>query len=493
MKNINLKNIPWRPVLGYLVFGVVWIYFSDQVLSVLVQDPEMYQRIQTYKGIIYVLLTGGLLYVLIKYDNRKLLSLAYKDSLTGMDNRVAFEQKAKYLILKKIPFTVYLIDINNFKHLNEVHGHDYGDRFLTLIGNTLEDLEVGSVFRWWGDQFLLISMEEELSQIIKKIDMIQSIMGKDWHMDNVSFHCSVNVGVSSYPKDCKDFTGLSQNLDITIFKAKENGKEQYVIYSDYLLEEITYLSRLEHELKIAMAEEGLNLHFQPIVDLKTEEITSYEVLLRWVHEDTMFSNIGKVIQAAEKTQQISAIDRWVIDHLFKIIHEHPVLQETNFSLNVSSVFFRSSKFVNFLLSKLEEYRINPERITLEVTEYSIIQDFEKSKKNIDAIKLAGIKMSIDDFGTKYSSLGYLSRIPFDVLKIDKSYIDFIHNNPTDLAIAKLLINLGQDLDLVVVAEGIEYKDQKDLLIDLNCEKGQGYYFAKPMPLNEMIEKELAKK
>ncbi len=490
MKNLKLKNIPWRPVLGYLIFGIVWIYFSDQILSIMVQDQDMYQRIQTYKGIIYVMLTGGLLYVMIRYDNRKLLFMAYKDTLTGIDNRSAFEERAKYLIQKNIPFTVYLLDINNFKHLNEVHGHEYGDRFLTLVAEALKGLDVKGVFRWWGDQFLIISMEEGLNQVLDQIENIQGCIGKHWHMDQVSFNGSVSVGVSSFPKDCKDFTGLSQNLDIAIYKAKENGKEQYVIYSDFLLEEITYLTRLEHELKLAMAEDKLTLYYQPIVDLATEKITSYEVLLRWFHNDTIFSNIGKVIQAAEKTQQISAIDRWVIDHLFKLIHDNPVLKEVHFSLNVSSVFFRSAKFLKYLISKAEEYGVEPEHITLEVTEYSIIQDFETSRKNINAIKHAGFRMSLDDFGTKYSSLGYLSRIPFDVLKIDKSYIDFIHENPTDLAIVKLLTQLGMDLNLTVVAEGIEYSEQKDLLLDLKCEKGQGYYFDKPMPLNEMIKKEL---
>lgn len=483
----KLRNNPWRPVVGYLIFGILWIYFSDTILAALVKDPEIYQRIQTYKGLLYVALTGLVLYFLIQYDTRKIHTLAYNDSLTRMKNRVSFESEAKNMIAKGIEFTVFLMDVNDFKHLNEVHGHHYGDKFLKQVAKELANLDVYGAYRWWGDQFLLILKHHDEQKILKRIKNIQTLLGKEWVMDHVSFNTSVSLGVSSYPQDCSTFTELSQNLDVAIYKAKEKGKEQYVIYSKELLEEITYLTKLEHELKKAIAQDMLTLYCQPIVDLKTEEATGYEILLRWFHKDSIFANIGKVIQAAEKTQQISAIDRWVIDHLFKSIYQNPELKNKCFAVNVSSVFFTSNKLQNYLLSKTKQYDIDPSKITLEVTEYSIIQDFEKSKQIISEIKNAGFKLSLDDFGTKYSSLGYLSQIPFDVLKIDKTYIDYIHENDTDKAIVNLIAQLGRELDLTVVGEGIEYAEQRDLLIQMDCHRGQGYYFAKPMPLQEVIQ------
>lgn len=482
----RISNNPWKPVLGYLVFGILWIYFSDMILGILVQDQELYEMIQTFKGIFYVLITGGLIYMLIRYDARRIHRQAYYDGLTSIGNRAMFDNDMADCIRKKKPFNVVLIDISDFKHLNELHGHEHGDRFLKYFAAVLGGLDDVTAYRWWGDQFLLLCHgQRDEQQIVELIRSVQKKLHIGWNKEDVTFDVSTYMGAVAFPHDGTDVITLNQNLDIAIYKAKEHGKGSYQLYNESLMDEIRFLTQLESELKRAIDENLLELYCQPIYHLGSKEIKSYEILLRWFHKNSMFQNIGKVIAAAERTQQMDDIDRWVIRTLFGTIKSTPGLEEIHFHVNLSSASFNSDDFYDYLVDSLYAYGIDANQITLEITEHTIVSDFEKTDKTMQRLKKLGFDIALDDFGTMYSSLGYVSKLPLDTLKMDKSYIDNIIKEKTDRAIAELIIGLGDRLELAVVAEGVETEEQNDKLLQMGCQYGQGYYFERPKSIGEI--------
>lgn len=482
-KNIKFKNNPWKPISIYLIFGFSWVYFFNNVLEKIVMNQLRYKQIQAGKGMFYVFLTATVLYLIIKYNIEQLNILAYIDDLTKLKNKTLFEKDIRRMIAKKIEFTIYLVDVDRFKYLNEIHGHDYGDVFLIMLGNELEALEKYNVYRLYGDRFLIVEKGNDLNNIMQTITALKGISHKKYELKDIIFNPSINIGVTRFPNDATNFKKINQNLDMALNKAKEKGDFQ--LYNDNLLDEIVYFNEIQQKLKIAVEDNKFTLFCQPIYNMNNNEIVSYEILLRWIENDK-YSDIEKVIQAAEKTKQIQNIDCWVIDRIFKLIYLNPSLQNKEFSINISSSFFSSNQLQDYLIKKSKEYNIDSTKITLEITEHSVIRDLERTKKIMNELIDQGFKMSLDDFGTKYSSLNYISKLPFDVLKIDKSYIDNILDNDRDLAIVELIIQLAKKMNLSIVSEGIESKEQYDKLNELGSEKGQGYYMARPMPIEEII-------
>ncbi len=629
MSDKLFRNNPWKPVLLYLIFGALWIGFSDYILSVLVTNIDAYDQIQTLKGWLFILITGFLLYLSIKRDNKIIYSLneeltvandelkeqrslvdeiyqqsnaaimiwstdgvivecndyfcelfgysseeligknyvemlilpenksmfydfierlkekkrsfnseekhltrsgdiiyvawndavldisrndlpviasygfdltlekkqaqeiyelAYIDSLTRLDNAAVYKKDIKRLQETGTPFTVYLIDIDNFKHLNEVHGHAYGDELLIKYAEILKSsLIYHHVYRWSGDQFIILEETTNPQAIQLTIDNIQSLSHKDWDLNGTIFYSTVSIGVTQFPDDTNVLADLYRNAEIALYDAKENGKACYQFYHRQMLQEIEYVNFVEHELNAAIENNTLSLFFQPIYSLKTNAITSYEVLLRWFNDNLKSNNIGKIIEIAEKTEQIINIDKWVIHNSFVVMNDYFKDDDSCvFAINLSVQSFKSSDFIDYLVEETKRHQIKPERIKLEITEHSIIQDLEYSAELMHRLKSHDFKLSLDDFGTRYSSLNYLSKLPFDILKLDKSYIDYLLLDQNDHAIIEMLVQLSKKLNLSVVAEGIEEQEQYDELLKLGCDYGQGYLMSKPFDLETLI-------
>ncbi len=654
--DIKLTNKPWKPTIGYMVFGFLWILFSDKLLSVFVDDLKLYEQIQMYKGWFYVVLTGLVLYYLVKLDNSKLfgltkqiakkneelvtfseelvameeelekklnalneltcemkrqkdfvdeiynssnmvimvwkktgellnynayfedlfnikmdlrgeiwtkvmlkegdnidlealvyaierekllsnvendvvtsagevlnmiwnmstitdpntneevivsyganltgerqkekrlLEIATTDSLTNLKNRVAFENDISGWIQRHDKFTLYLIGLDNFKYLNDLYGHFSGDILLEQLGNLLmRSFNTSEIYRWSGDEFLILDKQHTLNDVDRMLRGIMDTVVRKWNIQDVEYNSSASVGVVRYPQNGLNISNLVSNLDVALNHAKRNGRGQHKFFSEALIDEIRYEALMEKELKRALAENSLTLNFQPIFDMDTENVVSLEVLLRWPSNPLKEYNIGNIISLAEKTGQIIAVDRWVITHTFKLINENAdLLCNMHLSINISVQSFHSKNFIEFIKNQIEMYDIVPSQIELEITEYSIVEDFEKSSLIIEEIKGLGLRIALDDFGTKYSSLNYLSKLPFDVLKIDKSYVDHILDDCKDRAIVNHLIKLSEDLDLVTIVEGIEMEDQKQVLIQMGCRYGQGYLYSKPLALDKIL-------
>ncbi len=483
-RNISIRNYSWIPILLYTVFSYIWVYRYDEIVKELVKDTNIVIQIQSLRVGSFVVLTGLILYIILKYNTKKVNALAYTDDLTKLDNRQSFQKNIKKMVNRKNKFTVYLVDVNQFKHLNEIHGHDYGDLFLRALSKEYKSLKACHVYRWYGDHFLIVEKKDNNIDVMKTIRRIQKLSERTFELKDVTFTPTVSIGVTSYPADAKSFKEINQNLDLALEKAKEH--ESFQLYDKSLLYDVIYYNDIQQKLKTALENDEMTLYCQPIYDLKSNKTVSYEVLLRWFDENNRFNNIEKVIQIAEKTRQIENIDKWVINKLFKLIHENSSLHNKEFSINISSEFFNSEHIQDFLLEKTREYGIDSSNITLEITEHSVITNLNGTQKIMSKLKDKGFKMSLDDFGTKYSSLNYISKLPFDILKIDKSYIDNVLSEDADLAIIELIIQLANKLNYEIVCEGIEHKEQNDKLLTLGSKKGQGYYYSRPVPFDEII-------
>lgn len=416
----------------------------------------------------------------------KLIEMATKDPVTGLNNRVVFDTRIENLIKEKKPFTAYYINIDYFKDLNDVHGHDYGDLFLVAFSKILMFLELSQSYRWQGDGFLIIQETVEDDKILKSLEYMLELSNRKWNLMDVEYQMTLSIGVVTSVLGQKNVSEVLKQLDIALYKAKANGRGRYEFYSQSLLDEVFFRAGLEKKINNALMENAFELYYQPIFNLKEKTFDACEVLLRWNDPTHKGMNIGKLIEFAEQTGQILKIDRWVIEKAFySISEEAETFDDLRVSINISTQTFNSSKFIPYLIEMVDFYKINANRIFFEITEHSIIKNMARAKEVMAELKSIGFSVSLDDFGTRYSSLNYLSMFPFDVLKIDKTYIDDILDKDKGYIIVKQLLSLTEALGIVTVAEGIEHQAQGDLLHDMGCQFGQGYHYARPMPYSEL--------
>jgi len=519
------KNNPWRPVVLYAVFGFIWILYSDRVLGSLVQDPSVYAQFQTYKGWFYVLLTAVLLYIFIRMDNRIVFTLnkdiqeknhelvafaeetlameqelknqvtqldqmVHKDPLTGLRNRLVFENDLKKYIQSGEEFSVYYLDIDQFKNLNDIHGHNFGDLFLIEFTSLLNDnFTQLQLYRWGGDEFLIIDPINKGIDVTEVAQCIIDLTNRTWHLGDVEFHTSTSVGVVHCPEHGNDLTTIFKNLEIALYKAKENGRSRCEFFDPSFLEEIERKSKLEAAIDEALNGNGFCLNYQPIYDLKFRKLHHLEALLRFIDTVELNTHIGEVIAVAEQTGQIHKIDGWVVDHVFATMKEKQgLIPDVKIAVNISAQTFSAPTFIPYLSEMINKYQIDPHLIELEITEHTIINSIHDSYEVMKKIKSLGFIIALDDFGTRYSSLNYLSRLPFDVLKVDKSYVDNILNGGKGHIIVQQIITLAGKLGLDTVAEGIELLEQEKSLKEIGCNFGQGYYYSRPQTFERIVER-----
>ncbi len=521
-ERMNHKNNPWRPVLAYVIFGFFWIAFSDSILGMVVTDADLYQHIQTFKGLFYVLLTGGGLYMLVKWDNRRIFRLhkkihekneelvayaeetvaidrelqsqiaqmnhmVYYDQLTGLKNRYSFEVELSKLLGKGDTFGVYYLDVDHFKNLNDIYGHSFGDVFLQAYTRMLiKHFPALTIYRWGGDEFIIIDKESDESTRLSTARDILELTDKTWVLDGIDFRSSTSVGVVECPKHGDDLHTIFKNLEVTLYRAKEDGRAKCEVFDKTFREDLERKALLEGVINTALEEEGFTLYYQPIYDLKKRKTERLEVLLRFDAASTYNTNIGEVINIAEQTGQVHRIDNWVLNKVFQTIKaQQKHLPDMKLSVNISAQTFASDHLIQYLEDLIERYDVDASGVVLEVTEHTIIQNMEESLKTMRLIKSLGFKMAMDDFGTRYSSLNYLSRLPFDILKIDKSYVDHINEDTNHMIIIKHIIQLAEAIGLSTVGEGIETKEQEEALRLAGCRCGQGYHYAKPMAFDDL--------
>jgi len=423
-----------------------------------------------------------------RQHERHILELSSNDRLTGLYNQQIFKEKIELLIKKEIPFTIYYLDLDDFKNLNEVHGHNYGNLFLVGYTNMLKTIfDNDYIFRWSGDEFTIIDFRNEESTILEVIRSVNDLTRQKWTIEYVEYFPSVSIGITKFPMDGDKMETLLKNMDMALHKAKSDGKSTYKFYNKDFQQEVENLINIESVIIDAIENNKFVLNYQPIYNLDTNKIIKIEALLRSTNPEIKM-NIGDLIAISEEIGQIQFIDQWVLKNAFDYFEKNMRGVDVILSINLSAKTLGSTFIIDYLRTLIKIYEVDPCRIEFEITEHSLIHNFNQALDIIHALKKFGFKIALDDFGTRFSSLNYLSKIPFDTLKIDKSYVDKIIDKGNDYIIVEHVIQLAKKLNLNIVAEGIEFENQKYTLMDLGCTFGQGYYLNRPMSSDAMSEK-----
>lgn len=417
-----------------------------------------------------------------KLDQATIEHLAYYDELTNLPNR----RKLKEMMLEKIntnkPFSLFLIDFDKFKRINDNFGHTFGDCFLVAVSERLSHtIPMGcSVSRMGGDEFVVI-----VPNIYDPIELAEKILNEfriPIIVNGVEILLTASLGITSYPLHSDKEDELVKYADISMYKAKEYGSNGYTYFNTNMIDEQINLS-LENDLRKAIDDNILEIYYQPKYNLNNRNIIGSEALLRWNHPEKGFIPPSIFVPLAEEVGLIVKIERYVIEEVCRtLMHwKETKINTMRISINVSLISLFQEDFIEFINNTFEKFDIDGSLIEFEITERMVMKNEKYVNDCLQILRDKGIEISIDDFGTGYSSLSYLHKLNVDRLKIDKSFID-ISNQRTE--IISTIINVANGLNLKVIAEGVETEEQVELLRSLGCNEVQGFFYSKPIPAEE---------
>ena len=431
---------------------------------------------------------------IIQEQNLKLHYQTNYDKLTNLPNRTRFKdiltQTIEAAKLRNEHLAVLFIDLDQFKKINDSFGHDLGDEVLVelskKINNTIR-IE-NTLARLGGDEFAVIIKDVKNMQVPSKVARkLLSVIKEPIEVQGQKFYISASIGISLFPQDADTAEDIAKFADAAMYKAKDEGRDNFQFYSSDMTTLAFERVLLQNSLRIAVEEEQFVVYFQPQYEIDTNTIVGMEALVRWQHPELGLIPPNNFIPLAEESGLIVDIDRIVMKKAmmqFRTWYEqelHPGI----LSLNLAMKQLNSHTFILQLVNMMQETEFNPKWLELEVTETQIMQHPDNAIKKLKQINELGIEIAIDDFGTGYSSLAYLKKLPLDKLKVDQSFIRDLHIDEDDKAITKAIIGLGESLNLKVIAEGVETKEQLDFLQKNRCQYVQGYLYSKPLSAEQI--------
>ena len=433
-----------------------------------------------------------------KISEDRIKFMAFYDSLTKLPNRTLFMNKLndqlELVYSKSAKGAVFFIDLDNFKNINDTMGHDYGDKLLVHLAKQFENLidEKDTICRLGGDEFIILHPYVKESELEYYAKRFLDLFNKTLNIGNKQMFITASIGVALYPKDGTDTNTILKNADSAMYKAKELGKNRFILFDPQMYLKLERKTCIERILRSAIENNELSINYQPQYDAQKNEIFGFEALLRLNSKELGLISPLEFISVAEECGYITKISRWVINESCKqtVKWLNRGYKFKSMSINISSVDIQQSDFLESIKDILKSTGINPNIIELEITETVLMQSLDSSVNILEKLMDMGIRIALDDFGTGYSSLNYLGRIPISTLKIDKSFIDNITSSKKKESMINNIIQMAHSMDLKVVAEGVETKEQLSILKDRDCNYIQGYYFSKPLPESE-IEKLLA--
>ncbi|MBM7662705.1 diguanylate cyclase (GGDEF)-like protein/PAS domain S-box-containing protein [Bacillus mesophilus] len=422
--------------------------------------------------------------------------LAFHDDLTGLPNRRYIQKEIQETIKQKeadsqIKLAILYLDLDRFKIINDTFGHSKGDLLLTEVTNRLMTClgENDTLARMGGDEFIYLLKDYEDENYVTSVGKkVLEQFNNPFQVNGYEFHTTASIGVAVYPEQTISMEEFMVHADNAMYKAKSQGKNQFVFFSPGMLNHSDSYQNLKFETEIsyALKKNEFILHYQPQVCNSTGEIVGLEALIRWNHPTMGLIYPDKFISLAEDTGQISQIGEWVIREacIQNKKWQDMGMKPVKVAVNLSTQQFFKHNLVCFVKEVLDETGLDPKYLVIEITE-SMAVDTEYSLNVLRKLKDIGVGLSIDDFGTGYSSLKYLKSFPIDYLKIDRAFVRDILNDNNDVNIVKAIITLAHNLQLRVIAEGVETKEQLEFLKKYDCDEIQGYLFSKPIPVEEL--------
>jgi diguanylate cyclase (GGDEF)-like protein/PAS domain S-box-containing protein len=418
---------------------------------------------------------------------------AYHDDLTGLPNRTLFMIELKKSLeeakIEKTKRALVFIDLDRFKQINDSLGHLMGDQVIMIVAKRLRLVISANdmVARLGGDEFLILLKDVETEEaLIKKVEKILKISHEPMFIESHRLYSSASIGISHYPQDDTDADNLLKYADAAMYKAKEEGGNNFQFYLKEMTASAYENVMMERDLRESIKAKDFEVYYQPQIQLQTGLIIGAEALVRWNHPTVGFLSPDMFIALAIKTGLIIELDLWVMDTAMKDFAKwyKEGLTPGLLALNVNMQQLESSAFIDDVMKSIKRHQFQYSWLECELTETEVMKNPIKVIKILKELHDLGITIAIDDFGTGYSSLSYLKRLPIDKLKIDQSFIQDIGHDETAMAIVNTIIVLAQSLNLKVIAEGVETYAQEQFLAKHGCHQAQGFYYAKPLPAKD---------
>jgi diguanylate cyclase (GGDEF)-like protein/PAS domain S-box-containing protein len=426
---------------------------------------------------------------------------AFHDAVTGLANRALFKDRVEHMIERQardnLPVSILFMDLDDFKTINDSLGHAAGDRMLAEVGERLKVSlrQADTAARLGGDEFAILLEDGgdgvDAAEVAARI--LASLEGP-FHLEGKEVFARASIGIATADAETGGPEGaeeLLRNADVAMYMAKEAGKGRYQVFEPAMHDTALRRLELKADLQRAVDNDEFILHFQPVIELATGRVEGLEALVRWQHPTRGLIPPLDFIPLAEETGLIVSLGRWVLQEACtqaRQLQERYVMDPPlQMAVNLSARQLQRPEIVGEIAATLMETQLDPSSLVLEITESVMMQDMELSIQRLAELKELGVQLAVDDFGTGYSSLNYIRRFPVDILKVDKSFVDGVNDGGEESALTAAIIELAGILRLRPVAEGIERADQLEKLLDLRCDLGQGYYFAKPLPLQAVDE------
>ncbi|KTC66316.1 inner membrane protein PLUS sensory box protein LssE (plasmid) [Legionella adelaidensis] len=419
---------------------------------------------------------------------------AHYDDLTGLPNRLVLRDQLHRALIRNVEArhhcVLMFLDLDNFKDINDTLGHSVGDNFLYSVAQTMQNAigHNGLIARIGGDEFTILLTDIPRADLAHKkaisaADKLLKVFAKPYNVKGAEFHVTASIGIVIAPEDSNNSDEIIKFADMSMYKAKESGKNRYVFFSSALEKIVRERNRMLQELYTALTEEQFRIYFQPKINCENFSLVGAEVLLRWEHPTLGLLLPDYFLPLTEESNLIIPLGEWVIHEACRQVKEWEKqnLSVPPIAINIAAKQFTQENLVSQITKIIETTQVNPQNLEFEITESSLIGNLSETISILNQIHHLGSRISIDDFGTGYSSMRYLQMLPLDNMKIDRVFIQGLPGDKRNLSIIKAIVNLAKNTGLVLIAEGIETKMQSELLHELDCVIQQGFYFSEPLP------------
>jgi len=487
------RSLGWQLLLLLIIFFLigycVFLYHLTAITAVSV--VEICLSMILFGGSIFV-------FMVIKFSLRSIEELhqiarkerhnALHDSLTGLPNRLHFMEAISAKVDEAAPFSVFVLDLNDFKQINDVVGHYYGDELLIKLAERVAAaLPEGCFFsRVGGDEFILLFDSIAKADIVRLMAIVDKALIKPFNINSYNFNVRISTGVSLFPHHSSTIAPLLQKADAAMYESKKK-QIPYCLYDETLDYDAKARLVISSKLHTALAHHEFEIYYQPLVKLQATKVHHFEALLRWPQADGSFIPPEKFIPLAEQNGLIRLVTDWVLDNITGHLSQ---FAEQNIDacvhINLSARDLQDDSFSIRLAELVRGGRLSPAQLVLEVTETAIMADITKTRDILSKLSGQGFCISLDDFGTGFSSLSILRELPINQIKIDRSFVMTMYSGNTNNAIVRSIIFLAQNLGCSVVAEGVETKAIAEELMLLKCDYLQGYYYSRPLPLAALL-------